>query len=242
MDMDDIPGSLKDVLADVAAEREAQDRLWGIQEFPDGSGPEFNQAAEQAKDECRTAWSEGRLTWRHVLTEEFHEALAESDPELLRTELVQTAAVAVKWIQSLDRRHGAISHPTKETGGLTEKLVRDRIPEIVRQSGRQPDTRIAEDVEYRALLRAKLYEEAGEYIVSGDPAELADVLEVVQALASTHGLSPADLEALRSAKATERGGFNDKLVLRIPRRSTPLPNRLTRSSHHLCPANTFTQK
>ncbi|TDC87390.1 hypothetical protein E1285_20685 [Actinomadura sp. 7K507] len=105
----------------------------------------------------------------------------------------------------------------KEGGGHTEKLVRDRIPEIIRAAGRLPETRVAGPDEHGALLRAKLYEEAGEYAASGDPAELSDLLEVVHALAALHGITPVELEERRAAKAAERGGFSDRLVLRLPR-------------------------
>ncbi|MGW5415497.1 nucleoside triphosphate pyrophosphohydrolase [Actinomadura geliboluensis] len=215
--MDDVeaPGALETVLADVRSERHAQDCMWGVQEFPDGSGPEFSGEAERAKRECAAAWTRGELTWRHILAEEFFEALAESDPVALRNELVQTAAVAVKWVQSLDRRHGAMVHSAKEGGGSAEKLVRDRIPEIIRASGREPETRVADSGEHAARLRAKLVEEVGEYIASGDPGELADVLEVVHALAATGKITPADLERRRSAKAAERGAFNDRVILRL---------------------------
>ncbi|MEU5991267.1 nucleoside triphosphate pyrophosphohydrolase [Spirillospora sp. NPDC047418] len=212
-----MPGGLARVLADVRAEREAQDRMWGVQEFPDGSGPEYIEDAEEAKQECATAYQRGELTWRHILTEEFFEALAESDPAALRAELVQTAAVAVKWIESLDRRHGGAVHSTKDGGGPAEKLVRDRIPEVIRAAGGRPETRVADPAEHGARLRAKLVEEGGEYIASGDPEELADVLEVVHALAAAHGISPAELEHLRSAKAAERGAFSKRLVLRLHR-------------------------
>ncbi|MDL4813935.1 nucleoside triphosphate pyrophosphohydrolase [Actinomadura opuntiae] len=209
------PGSLEKVLADVAAERAAQDRTWGVQEFPDGRGPAFTGKAEEAKADCAAASSRGELTWRHVLTEEYLEALAESEPAPLRNELVQTAAVAVKWIQSLDRRTGATEHRTEDGGGRAEKLVRDRIPDLLRDAGERPEARVAEPGEYASLLRAKLYEEAGEYAASGDPAELADVLEVVHALAALHGMTPADLEARRAAKYAERGGFSGRIVLRL---------------------------
>ena len=98
------------MLTDVAAERLAQDARFGVQEFPDGTGPDRSSAADRAKAEVRAAWERGELTWRHILTEEFLEALAETEPGPLRTELVQTAAVAVKWIQSLDKRHGYTRH------------------------------------------------------------------------------------------------------------------------------------
>ncbi|MGI5414897.1 hypothetical protein [Actinomadura luteofluorescens] len=216
MENEQAPGSLARALADVAAEREAQDRMWGIQEFPDGTGPGFTAQAEEAKRECAVAWSRGELTWRHILTEEFYEALAESDPRNLRNELIQTAAVALKWVQSLDRRHGGTVHQTTD-GHRSEKLVRDRIPEIIREAGRAPETRTAAPEEQAALLRNKLYEEAGEYIATDDPAELADLLEVLHALAALHGLTPEHLEEQRATKAAERGAFTKRLVLRLPR-------------------------
>jgi predicted house-cleaning noncanonical NTP pyrophosphatase (MazG superfamily) len=216
-------GTLARALADIAAERAAQDRMWGIQEFPDGTGPAYAARAE-AKAECAAAAARGELTWRHILAEEFFEALAESGPERLRDELVQTAAVAVKWVQSLDGRHGAPGKGTTPAGqpedhsgkGHSEKLVRDRIPEIIRSSGREPATRVAEAAEYTSLLRTKLYEEAGEYTTSGDPSELADILEVVHALAALHGLTPEDLEHQRAAKETARGAFTQRFVLALP--------------------------
>jgi predicted house-cleaning noncanonical NTP pyrophosphatase (MazG superfamily) len=216
MENEKAPGSLARALADVAAERRAQDRTWGAQEFPDGTGPDFIAPAEEAKRECVAAGARGELTWRHILAEEFFEALAESDPASLRNELIQTAAVAVQWIQSLDRRHGgAVRRP--EEGHRAEKLVRDRIPDIIRDAGRAPETRVAAHDEQAALLRAKLYEEAGEYVATSDPAELADLLEVLHALASLHGLTPEQLEEQRAAKAAERGAFSKRLVLRLPR-------------------------
>lgn len=86
------------------------------------------------------------------------------------------------------------------------KLVRDRIPELF---GGQ--THLLTEGEYRAALRAKLEEEVAEYLDSGEPEELADVLEVLRALATLHGLTPGDLEVLRRAKADARGGFAGRI-------------------------------
>jgi predicted house-cleaning noncanonical NTP pyrophosphatase (MazG superfamily) len=92
------------------------------------------------------------------------------------------------------------------------KLVRDRIPDIIRSGGGDPVVRPAETHELPDLLRAKLAEEVVEFLESGDVAELADILEVVLALADQVGLSPGDLEKIRAAKAEERGGFDRHLV------------------------------
>ena len=87
------------------------------------------------------------------------------------------------------------------------KLVRDRIPELF--GGQTPE--VLSDSEYVDALRAKLTEETGEYLAAVTPAErhaeLADVLEVVLALAAQDGLTPAELEKMRVAKAAERGTF-----------------------------------
>ncbi|MEV0390329.1 hypothetical protein [Nonomuraea sp. NPDC050643] len=100
-----VPGSLARVLADVAAERVAQDVRWGMQVLPDGTGgAELVAESGVARLKTDTAAEDGALTWRHILAEEVLEAFAESDPDRLRAELIQVAAVAVKWTQSLDRR------------------------------------------------------------------------------------------------------------------------------------------
>ena len=95
------------------------------------------------------------------------------------------------------------------------KLVRDKIPQIIRAQGGEPIVRIAEAGEYRELLRAKLVEEAGEVATADDahvPEELADVLEVVLALAADLGLDAGGLEKLRATKAADRGSFTERIV------------------------------
>jgi predicted house-cleaning noncanonical NTP pyrophosphatase (MazG superfamily) len=96
-----------------------------------------------------------------------------------------------------------------------EKLVRDRVPQIIRAQGDEPIVRFADRGEYRELLCAKLIEEAHEVATADDahvPEELADVPEVVLALAADVGLDAGGLERLRSAKAVERGRFTDRIV------------------------------
>ncbi len=92
------------------------------------------------------------------------------------------------------------------------KLVRDKIPQLIRDTGGEPVVRIADAEEYRGLLRAKLVEEVEEFLASDDPNELADVLEVLLALAGDLGVDQDQLEKLRRAKAFERGGFSNRIV------------------------------
>jgi predicted house-cleaning noncanonical NTP pyrophosphatase (MazG superfamily) len=93
------------------------------------------------------------------------------------------------------------------------KLVRDKIPQIIRAKGLEPVVYIADPDEYATRLRDKLTEEVGEFLASdSDPEELADVLEVVYALAALTGTDLQQLEKLRAAKADERGGFADRII------------------------------
>lgn len=92
------------VLCDVAVERDCQRRRWGEQNLPDGTGDTAARlSADAAKDMCSRAMKAGTVTWRNVLAEEVAEAFAEADPAKLRAELVQAAAVAVQWIECIDR-------------------------------------------------------------------------------------------------------------------------------------------
>lgn len=95
------------------------------------------------------------------------------------------------------------------------KLVRDKIPDIIRAQGGEPRTRIATPGEYRLLLLDKLREETDEVCRADDAGrlgELADVLEVLYAIAADLGADAARLDEVRAAKAAERGGFAGRVV------------------------------
>ena len=96
------------------------------------------------------------------------------------------------------------------------KLVRDRIPEIIQSEGRRPVTRVLDEASYRQALLAKLIEEAQEAscaAASDLPGELADVLEVLCALAVTAGMSWPQLLTLAEDKRSRRGGFGRRIFL-----------------------------
>lgn len=100
------------VLSEVAQERIRQRIKWGLQHLADGTGESviwngFTGPAKEQADAARARTQAGedkgsRETWADVLFEEAWEAAAESDPVLLRKELIQVAAVAVQWIEDLD--------------------------------------------------------------------------------------------------------------------------------------------
>jgi predicted house-cleaning noncanonical NTP pyrophosphatase (MazG superfamily) len=97
------------------------------------------------------------------------------------------------------------------------KLVRDKIPQIIEQAGKTFTTRILEDDEYLEELRKKAFEELEEYMNASDNEtaleELADVLEIIHALAECHGATIERVEQIRAEKAEKRGGFKEKIFL-----------------------------
>ncbi|MBI3588998.1 MAG: nucleoside triphosphate pyrophosphohydrolase [Candidatus Liptonbacteria bacterium] len=94
-----------------------------------------------------------------------------------------------------------------------DKLVRNRIPDIIRAKGGQPKTHTASETEYAAKLTEKLREEVEEFLRDRNPEELADILEVVKALAETQGRKLEDIERMRVEKEEERGGFDERIIL-----------------------------
>lgn len=97
------------------------------------------------------------------------------------------------------------------------KLVRDRIPEIIENSGKKFTTKILDDDQYELELKKKLKEEMEEYQNTSNDnealEELADLLELMHVLAKVHGASMEEVEKIRQDKASKRGGFEEKIFL-----------------------------
>lgn len=97
------------------------------------------------------------------------------------------------------------------------KLVRDRIPEIITSRGGRPVCRKADEEEYWLKLKEKLHEEVEEFEKAGTEAEakeeLADVLEVIRAIADHLKCRGDEIENLRIKKAEERGAFKERIIL-----------------------------
>ena len=96
------------VLTEVLMERHAQFARWGEQNYPDGTGPyelsgrwSFNPEVQKVRIAARVR--RGWLGWSDILADEVAAAFVEEDQKLLRSELVQVAAVAVAWIEKIDR-------------------------------------------------------------------------------------------------------------------------------------------
>ena len=93
------------------------------------------------------------------------------------------------------------------------KLVRDRIPEIIKNAGKKPITEILSQEEYLKELDKKLNEEVAEYQADKSLEEMADVLEVLFAICEARGHSLEELLQVREDKREKRGGFKDKIYL-----------------------------
>ena len=96
------------------------------------------------------------------------------------------------------------------------KLVRDKIPEIIRDKGEDPIIRVLNDEEYKTSLEEKLFEEYKEVIESSEEArleELADMIEVIISLAESQNSSLEKVIELADKKREKRGGFKDKIFL-----------------------------
>ena len=95
-----------------------------------------------------------------------------------------------------------------------DKLVRDKIPEIIEADGKKAEIMLLGDDDYRKCLDEKLGEELKEYLESGSVEELADLVEVIYALVGLNGLSREEFENIRASKEENRGGFRKRLFLK----------------------------
>ncbi len=100
---------------------------------------------------------------------------------------------------------------------LFNKLVRDKIPELLQKAGAEPDFRVLNQEEYKLELNKKLKEECQEVIEAPDKIslteELADLTEVILSLAKNSNITLEEIEKTRIKKKENRGGFDAKLFL-----------------------------
>lgn len=93
------------------------------------------------------------------------------------------------------------------------KLVRDNIPDLIRENGETPVIRTLDDGEYAACLAEKLREEVEEFLADSNLDELSDILEVLEALAGLHGWTDGEIQKARRDKAERRGAFRKRVFL-----------------------------
>ena len=93
------------------------------------------------------------------------------------------------------------------------KLVRDKIPRYIESRGGIPVTHIAEDKEYWEKLKEKFQEEVNEFMEKSSIEEVADVLEIIDAICEYKGFDKEDLQKTKEKKAEDRGKFKDRIIL-----------------------------
>jgi predicted house-cleaning noncanonical NTP pyrophosphatase (MazG superfamily) len=93
------------------------------------------------------------------------------------------------------------------------KLVRDRIPEIIEESGARCKIEVLNDSDYLKMIDKKMDEELEEYHEDHSIEELADLIEVIHSAALARGYTLDELEAVRIKKREARGGFDKKILL-----------------------------
>ena len=96
---------------------------------------------------------------------------------------------------------------------MKQKLIRDNIPKIIKDAGKEPKTHIATDEEYWTKLKEKLLEEVKEFLESEDKSELADINEVLKAIYDFKKIDLKKIEKFRKEKVQKRGGFLKKIIL-----------------------------
>ena len=94
-----------------------------------------------------------------------------------------------------------------------DKLVRDKIPQIIKDQGNIPVIRVLSDGEYIEYLNKKLKEETEEYLESNCIEELCDIMEVTKAIASALNFTDEKIEEVRKCKVQKNGAFLNKIVL-----------------------------
>ncbi len=96
---------------------------------------------------------------------------------------------------------------------IYNKLVRDKIPNIIEDDNRKAVTRILNSEEYKKELNKKLQEEVNEYFRDDNVEELADIVEVIYGILDEKQVSIAEFESIRKKKVEKRGAFKNKIFL-----------------------------
>lgn len=96
---------------------------------------------------------------------------------------------------------------------IYNKLVRDNIPNIIKNDNKIPNIKILDDDEFIDCLNSKLLEEVNEYLDDYDIAEIADILEVLYAILNAKGISIEQINEIRNEKNEKNGAFTKKIFL-----------------------------
>ena len=129
---------MKDILKRIEDERIRQDKKWGKQDHPSFDENEHYAIPKevQAKAICEFAAEHGRVTWSHILSEEVSEAVYAKTDEKRIEELIQVAAVAVAWVESLQRKE-------PESTEVTIKISREEVQSLSHMTNEEANDHIA---------------------------------------------------------------------------------------------------
>ncbi len=97
---------------------------------------------------------------------------------------------------------------------IYNKLVRDKIPEIIKSKKQTPVVHIANEKEYRRKLRDKLIEEVKEFLKEESKEEFADIIEVINAIGNFNKFDKDEIRSIRIKKLREKGGFEKRIILK----------------------------
>ncbi len=93
------------------------------------------------------------------------------------------------------------------------KLVRDKIPEVIKENGSNPVIHIANEEEYWEKLKEKLSEEVDEFLKENNEEEISDILEVIDAICKFKKFDKKKIDEIKKQKAEKRGRFDNKIIL-----------------------------
>lgn len=93
------------------------------------------------------------------------------------------------------------------------KLVRDKIPEIIEAEGKEVYTKKLEESEYIKELNKKIVEEMNEYLEDNNVEELADIVEVIYGILDYKNISIEEFEKIRKSKTDKKGAFKERIFL-----------------------------
>lgn len=96
---------------------------------------------------------------------------------------------------------------------IYNKLVRDKIKDIMIKNGADPVTKVLTEEECLIELDKKLLEEVNEYLTDGNVEELADIEEVLRAILDIKKVSYTEFEEIRKEKVIKRGAFKKRIFL-----------------------------
>ena len=93
------------------------------------------------------------------------------------------------------------------------RLVRDRVPQLIEESGGTATTRVLDESGYREALLDKIIDEVEEFRVTGNEEEIADIFELLDCLTELKGFEPMHIDYVKLIKREARGSYRERILL-----------------------------